>query len=123
GLSGLGFAGIVDVVETGARLIAGVLLVALGLGVQGALAGYAIGNIVSFAIAMVPLWPLLRKGDGLFSGAKPIELIDRYASSLLVGNACLMIVASLDQVAVKHYFSYTVAGNYSLQILPRRVIV
>ena len=71
---------------------------------------------------MVPLWPLLRKGDGLFSGAKPIELIDRYASSLLVGNACLMIVASLDQVAVKHYFSDQVAGNYAVAFLLGRVI-
>jgi O-antigen/teichoic acid export membrane protein len=122
GLNRLGFAGVVSVVETAARLVAGILLIALGLGVQGALAGYAIGNIVSFAIALVPLWPLLRKDADPSPKSPPIELINRYALSLLIGNACLMIVASLDQIAVKHFFSDQVAGNYAVAFLLGRVI-
>lgn len=123
GLNRLQLAGAVHVVEDLARLVGGLALVVLGLGVNGALAGYAIGNVVSFALALIWLWPLLARHRGQATQRDGLGGIDRYASVLLIANTCLMVMASVDQIAVKHFFSDQVAGNYAVAFLLGRVIV
>lgn len=122
GVNRLHAAGVVNVVEAVARLFGGLALVVVGLGVQGALAAYSVGNVVSFIAALVVLWPLFRQGKGRLRRTDSLKGIDRYAGLLLIGNTCLMVVASIDQVAVKHYFSDQVAGNYAVAFLLGRVI-
>jgi O-antigen/teichoic acid export membrane protein len=124
GLSRTGLASGILVLESSVRLVAGLALVILGLGVCGALAGFAIGDLVGFGVALVALWPLLARqrasepaGDSYGFGG-----LDRYALLALVSNASLMIISSVDQVVVKHFFSDEVAGNYAVAFLLSRII-
>lgn len=122
GLNRLHFVGVIYVLQPVARLVAGIALVVWGLRVNGALTGYAVGNVLAFAIALVPLWPLLGRHHDQAPLADSFGGLDRYALLVLVINTCLMIIASVDQIAVKHFFSGEVAGNYAVAFLLGRVI-
>jgi len=122
GLDRLYLASVVHVLEPAVRLIAAVALVVWGLGVNGALAGYAAGNLAAFAVALATLWPLLARRDNPELGGDDVGGLDRYALLVLAVNVCLMVIASIDQVVVKHYFSDEVAGNYAVAFLLGRII-
>ena len=122
GLNRLRLASLVSVLDPVARLMAGAALVVWGLEVNGALTGYAIGHVLAFAAALVPLWPLLRgRGEHTHLAERPGGL-DRYGVLTLAINTSLMIIATVDQIAVKHFFSAEIAGNYGVAWLLGRVI-
>lgn len=122
GLRRLHIASGIIVLEPVARLVVGPALVLWGLGVEGALFAYAVGNFLAFTMAFAALWPLLagktepKADNGRFGS------LDRYTLLTLTINACLMVTASVDQIAVKHYFSDEVAGNYAVAFLLGRII-
>jgi len=118
GLNRLYLAGVIHVLEPATRLVAGTALVVWGLKVNGALTGYAVGNFAAFAIAVGLLWPLLRRR----AEAALAFGLERYALLVLLINACLMLMASVDQIAVKHFFSEELAGNYAVAFLLGRII-
>ena len=60
GLARFGWMGSVLIVQAGSRLVLGVALVLLGLGVNGAFTGAAAAIAVSVLVAALPLAPLLR---------------------------------------------------------------
>ncbi|MBI3946624.1 MAG: hypothetical protein HY321_11940 [Armatimonadetes bacterium] len=123
GLGRLRLAGTVIVLEAVLRLAVGSALVLLGLGVAGALFGYAAGSFGAFAIALWPLRSHLRKRP---AGSAPASTtgvrLDRHTFLALVMNACLLILMTMDQAAVKHYFSDEVAGNFAVAFLLGQVI-
>lgn len=122
GLNRLYDASLISVLEPVARLVAGMALVTWGLGVTGALTAYTIGNLTAFSIGLIPLWSMLtRSRDGALLDAR-LEGLDRYAVLVLIINACLMILMSVDQIAVSHFFSEQVAGNYAVAFLLGRVL-
>ena len=123
GLNRLHIAGAVQFLEPVARLVAGTILVTLGLGVNGALIGYVVGSSLAFVIAVVALWPLLHQSHSGSSISTALGVLDRYALLILLINAGLMIISSIDQIAVKHFFSAEVAGNYSVAFVLGRMIV
>lgn len=121
GLQRMHTPGLVYVLEPIVRLGSGIALVLLGLSVNGALLSFVLGNLVAFVLLTVPLWPLLRRRDAL-AADESVRGLDRYALQVLVINSCLMLMTSLDQVAVKHYFAPEVAGNYAVAFLLGQVI-
>ncbi len=121
GLNRLYLAGVIHVLEPATRLVAGTALVVWGLKVNGALTGYAIGNFAAFAIAVGLLWPVLRHRVQT-PLALGLDGLERYALLVLLINAFLMLMASVDQIAVKHFFSEEVAGNYAVAFLLGRII-
>jgi glycosyltransferase involved in cell wall biosynthesis/O-antigen/teichoic acid export membrane protein len=123
GLRHLHAASMIQILDPSARLVAGVTLIAGGFGVSGAVTGYTIGHVFAFAAAVGMLLPLFRQSDDQTSGAIEMGGLDRYALVVLVTNACLMIIASIDQIAVKRFFSEEVAGNYAVAFLLGRVIM
>jgi O-antigen/teichoic acid export membrane protein len=92
------------------------------LGISGALGGYVAGNVAAVSVTVLVLWPLLvdRRGSG--SSVAQGAGLDRYAVFALVINAGLMVISSIDQVLVKHYFAQDVAGNYAVAFLLGRII-
>jgi len=122
GLGRLQFTGITYIVEPVVRLGTAMLLVLWGLGVDGALAGYALGNVAAFAVALVPLWIVLRPHDDGVPSTGDRGKVDRYAWLAFIINASLMVLASIDQIVVKHFFSGEVAGNYAVAFLLGRII-
>lgn len=111
---------LVHILEPLIRLLAGVLLVWWGFGASGGIGGFAVGNLLTFVAATGLIWPLLRQR----TPAPAIRFggLDRYAVFMLSVNTCLMIIGSVDQVAVKHFFSDHVAGNYAVAFLLGRII-
>lgn len=122
GLNRLYFASLIHVLEPVVRLITGATLVVWGWHVNGALMGFAAGNLVAFAIGLVLLWPLFTYRRDPVPPAGDLHGWDPYAVLVLVANTCLMIIASVDQIAVRHFFSEQVAGNYAVAFLLGRVI-
>jgi len=123
GLNRLYLASIISMIESLGRLLAGMLLVLWGLGVNGAIAAYAVGNLAGFAIATVALLPQLRvSGHGGRDVRAATGILDRYSMLVLVTNTALMIISNIDQVAVKHYFSAEVAGDYAVAFLLGKII-
>ena len=123
GLNRLHRASVSIILEPVGRLIVGVAFVAYGLRVDGALIGYAMGSLLALAIAWVLLWPLLAKTADRESETSSLEGMDRYAALVLLANICLMVMASIDQVVVKHFFSIDEAGNYAVAFVLGRVIL
>lgn len=122
GLSRLRLASGVIIAEPITRLAVGLPLIVLGLGLNGALAGFTAGNVVAFAITLFVLRRLLVDRRDPPPSAVHKRSMDRYALLTLVINACLMAIVSIDQVVVKHYFSDEVAGNYAVAFLLGRII-
>jgi O-antigen/teichoic acid export membrane protein len=125
GVKKISAASFVLVLEPIVRVGSAVLLVAWGLSVNGAIAGFAVGNFVSFIVSLFLIGSLLTRKAQPNAGEEPAKLraIDRYAFVMLAVNTCLMVMSSVDQVAVKHYFSEQIAGQYAVAFLLGRVIV
>jgi O-antigen/teichoic acid export membrane protein len=122
GLNRLRLAGIIQILEPIARLLLGIALVNWGFGVNGALVGFAFGNVVVFFVALFPLLPLLRRPAGSEVSAVNIVIVDKYTRWVLLVNISLMVMASIDQIAIKHFFSAEIAGNYAVAFLLGQVI-
>jgi len=123
GLNRLGWASTNFVLEPMVRLIIALVLVVLGLGVSGALVGYAAGGFVALAAAGALVWPALSRQRGTTPGAHNPARLTGYGLLAFGVNAGLMVIGSLDQIAVKHYFSAEVAGNFAVAFLLGRVIM
>lgn len=121
GLNRLHLAGMIYPLEAVVRLIAAIALVTVGQGVNGALASYVIGDLLAFVIALLLLLPLMRHSETTVP-VNTFGALDRYAVLVLITNVLLMIMASVDQIAVKHFFSDEVAGNYGVAFLLGRII-
>lgn len=107
-------------IEAAGKFAFGVGLIALGFGVNGALAGFAIAIGLSIAYTAY--------GVRTHTGRSRVPLrVDprRLARTLAgVGAATLAMSAfvSLDQILVKHYFAPDVAGLYSVVALVGKVL-
>lgn len=121
GLNRLHLAGAIYALEAVARFIAGIVLVSWGLGTAGALASYAVGELLAFVIALVPLWSLLRTRGAALKDNR-LRVLDGYGAFVLVTNILLVCMTNIDQITVKHFFSEHVAGNYAVAFLLGRII-
>jgi glycosyltransferase involved in cell wall biosynthesis/O-antigen/teichoic acid export membrane protein len=88
------------------------------LGTNGAMLGYVAGNL---AATLAAVWPFLRlrRPHGSGVGLR----LDRQFVYALVLNGALMALASVDPVAIRRYFSETVAGHYAVAFLLGRIIL
>jgi O-antigen/teichoic acid export membrane protein len=123
GLNRLRLSSATLVVEAFSRLIVGVLLILLGLGINGGMSGYAAGSLISFCLGVFLLRPALASNLQADPKKTHLEGIDRYAWMVLLTNIFLMAMATIDQILIKRYFSPEVAGNYAVTFVLGRVIV
>lgn len=102
------------------RLIAGIILVIIGLGVNGALSASIIGILFSLFIIFLPLRSLFQEETN-----ERVELkeIYRYSAPVILTLLCFMVLTNVDAVLVKHFFSPLEAGNYSAAAMVGRVIL
>lgn len=123
GLGRLRMAAVVAMVDPIIRIASGVTLILAAKGASGALLGFAIGACGAFALSMKSLWPTLRQPSSSPKTPRRFAALDRYSTLMLIANVSLMSLSSIDQVAIKHYFSAEVAGNYSVAFMLGRVIL
>jgi O-antigen/teichoic acid export membrane protein len=94
------------------KLVFGVLLVALGFGVSGALLGVAMGMLIALLISFIFLKPYFRPNnphepDFSFSS------FYSYSMPVMLAMVCFSVPANLDVVLAKYFFTATEAGLYT----------
>lgn len=102
--------------ESSIRLILGYAL-ATGYGLRGALAGYAAGSIFSTVHAILKLRPTA--GKLLHMDWRRLA---RSTGGTTMSIVALTMLGFSDSILVKHFFSETVAGEYSIVALGGKVV-
>ena len=92
------------------RIVVGVMLVLLGLGVVGAVAASAVSQLVVMLL-LVPASPLRRSGDCKGGRAKSIGVGESIRTVLALGGYWVLI--SMDTVMARHYLPAKSAGLYA----------
>lgn len=92
------------------KFFVAVLLVYLGFGVTGALVALIIAALVGVIISSFPLYNTLKRiKEEKFISSK----VYRYAVPVALSSVIPILMITLDQVLVKHYFSSEIAGHYA----------
>lgn len=94
-----------------ARLASGVILVWLGWGASGGMAGFTVAGLVSIGVGLYAIRHLLRQPGE----AHELTTADvsRYGGSVLANGFLFATLLNLDVVLVKHYFDPVSAGYYA----------
>ncbi|HTE58284.1 MAG TPA: oligosaccharide flippase family protein [Verrucomicrobiae bacterium] len=110
----------------GSKLIFSFILVAVGLGTTGALAGILVAQALMFTVTG---YFALRHGfhESFRLSVRPpdMQLIRpelKYAGLVLLGSLAITIMYSIDIVVVKHYFDAHTAGLYAGVATAARII-
>ncbi len=101
--------GTLNIISAGTKLGMGALLVWLGYGVTGALAGTALGLLLALLAGMVLISPHMKGSGGGFS----FTSFYTYSLPVLVAMVCFSVPANLDVVLAKYFFSAKEAGLYT----------
>jgi len=107
-----------NVFESIVRLILGILLLKLGLGVNGAVLSYGFGYLSAFLITFISLRFLFGKEDRKIN----VKEIYDYTYPVLVAIVCLSILINFPTILVKHYFSSLEAGYWNAALTIARLI-
>jgi O-antigen/teichoic acid export membrane protein len=123
GLARFGWMGSVIIVQAGARLVLGVALVLLGLGVNGAFAAAAAAIGVSFFVAAIPLVPLVRAAR---RAAAVVELGGKETKFFALAAVVLLAYAALtniDAVLAPAVLSSAEAGTYAGAVTLGKIVL
>lgn len=122
GLQKFGYLGMNLSTEAIFRLVFGFLLVYVGMRVLGATGGIALGFVMAFLVAFLPLKSFLRKGS---ESEVKINFREIYGYFWPVSLAllCFAILANVDVIFVKHFFSPLEAGYYSVLAVIGRALL
>jgi len=101
--------GVCQVLPALLKLLLGVVLVYLGLGVNGALLPLFIGSVVAFAISLFFVRDIARVSS---EQCRPAGLLS-YTGVLLITIFSFAMLTNVDVVLAKHYLSPDNAGDYA----------
>lgn len=106
-------------VSTALKLSLAIILVFLGLKVNGALFAIIIGIIISIVIAYIPIRNELKK-----TKKKKFDLSEMYyyAIPVFISSILFILIITLDQILVKHFFSSNDAGIYAAAGMIAKII-
>jgi len=118
GLQKFGQLGLNISLEAFIRLLLGILLVSLGLGVNGAILAYGLAYLAAIALVLMPLRFLFHLQN------KTIDVSSIYKFSLpaLTMSICLAVMTNVDLIFVKHFFTSEEAGVYTVVSVLGKVI-
>ena len=119
------------IVIGGLKLVLGVLFVFLGWGVFGALGAVSISYFVTIILSFFMLRDYILPGkkllhrDGNIEGGDPFSVSEVYRYFFPVGITvlCFMVLTNLDLILVKHFFTPTEAGYYSIAQIVGKIIL
>jgi len=103
------------------KLSLGILLVLAGLGVAGALGGFAAAVLFTFVLSTIPI-------IGFFSHHTPLQEVDmsevyRYVVPTALTWLAFMSLTNIDIILVKHFFSPQEAGYYSIASMLGKIVL
>jgi len=95
------------------KLVFGVVFIALGYGVSGALGAFLLANLCGIAILYYPLRKFIffRKQQSAEVSYKEISV---FLFPVALSYFCWIAMVNLDMILVKYFFSPSGAGTYSL---------
>ncbi|MDD4736976.1 MAG: oligosaccharide flippase family protein, partial [Kiritimatiellae bacterium] len=95
------------------RLLFAALLVVAGFRATGALAGMTLGALAGVIIPRLLLHRELFAGRVETPSSGTMRPLYRYIAKVTLAYALFMVLANMDVIAVKHWFSPEVAGEFS----------
>ncbi len=103
------------------KLFFGILLVYMGLKVNGALLGLAMGSLAAFLFAIFPL----RRQFSLDQTDCNFSLSPIYGYFFPVGLMllCFVLLTNIDLVLVKHFFDSSQTGHYAAASIVAKIIL
>jgi len=110
GLQKFGQLGLNISLETLIRLLLGVLLVSVGLGVNGAILAYGLGYLAAILLTLTPLGFLFH----LRNETIDVSRIYKFSLPALTMSVCLAVMTNVDLIFVKHFFTSEEAGVYTV---------
>lgn len=122
GTSAFSVLGLVGVVETMARLLAGVMMVMLGWAAAGAIAGTAVGAFMATIVGGLAFYRICRSTRKPGAGESQFVLTSGDQLRVLAISIALAVILNADVLLVKHYFSDLQAANYSAVALIGRTL-
>jgi O-antigen/teichoic acid export membrane protein len=117
GTQSFGGFGVVQVTQSMLRLVIAAVLIRLGLRAPGAIAALPIAMSIVLVLALWRLRPYFEQRSG--AAAKPVCW--HYSSYTLMGLALFAVLANMDALFVKHFFSPRIAGDYGPVVTLARV--
>ncbi|VVB91315.1 Polysaccharide biosynthesis protein [uncultured archaeon] len=111
-------AGINSILAAIVKLISGILLVYIGLGVNGAMLSLFISPLIAFLLALIPLRYILMEK----SVKTPNMKILHYSLPVFITILIITLISNIDVMIVKHYFNANDAGYYSAASLISKII-
>jgi len=118
GLQKFGQLGLNISLEALIRLLLGVLLVSVGLGVNGAILAYGLGYLAAIVLVLIPLKFMFH----LRNETIDVSSIYRFSLPALTTSVCLAIMTNVDLIFVKHFFTSEEAGVYTVVSVLGKVI-
>lgn len=109
-----------SILQISSKLTLGIVLVYLGLSVNGALAGYVVAPLIGFMLALVPLSFLSKQ----YGTSNPLDFsqVYKYAFPVFITLLFFMLLTNIDVVLVKHFFAPSEAGYYSAASIVAKII-
>jgi len=134
GLSGLqkfGSLTLAMIINSGLKLIFGIFLVFLGLGVMGAMSSVALSYFIATLFSLLLLEMNLSKENKTADRRQNPERLTSYNVSAVyrylfpVGLTllCFMVLTNIDLILVKHFFTPVEAGYYSIAQMVGKIIL
>ena len=121
GLQRFGQFGANLVIQSFSKLLLGILLVYLGLGVSGALSAFTISFLAGLLIALISLAFLFRQSNT--DDDVNFSEIYRYSFPVLITILCFTLLTNIDVVLVKRFFASSEAGYYSAASIVSKIII
>ena len=104
------------ILEMGLRLLIGVFLVLIGLGLNGAVSAIVLATAIAYGISFIPLRKIFKSKSSDSKSANfkfdKKEIIN-YSWPTLIASFFLAMAMNIDIVLVKHYFDPETAGIYA----------
>ena len=114
--------GTLQVAHAAFRLMLGLLLVKLGLDAVGALAALPAGTVGTVLLGLALLGGILWRRTGDSHQVTATDLT-RYTGATVVGLVSFAALVNMDALVVKHYFSPTEAGYYSMAVTLAKIVI
>ena len=118
GLQKFGQLGLNVSIEALIRLVLGILLVSLGLGINGAILAYGLGYLAAIVLVLMPLRFLFHVRNETID----VSSIYKFSLPALAMSICLAVMTNVDLIFVKHFFTSEEAGIYTVVSVLGKVI-
>jgi O-antigen/teichoic acid export membrane protein len=103
------------------KLVSAIVFLRLGYGVNGALAGVAIGLAAAFLVSIMPIRSYMTP----WNGGKDYNFKELYLYSLpaVIVMVCLAVPSNLDVVLARHFFTSKEAGLYAAAAVVGKIVL